>query len=84
MNPSYFKQYRTASSCLKARQEADVLARELDSCRRQLELVSSAGARLAADKGQRVRRHLMKSAQYVFFIWLTLRLSSNDVQASFR
>ncbi|CAM9664686.1 unnamed protein product [Pylaiella littoralis] len=39
--------------CLKARQEADVLARELEACRRQLELVSSAGARLAAEKGPR-------------------------------
>jgi len=36
--------------CIKARREADVLAKELESCRRQLELVSSAGARSAAEK----------------------------------
>ncbi|CAM9329264.1 unnamed protein product [Ectocarpus fasciculatus] len=34
------------TSCLKARREADVLAKELVACRRQLELVSSSGPRL--------------------------------------
>eukprot|EP00752_Nemacystus_decipiens_P009412 g8415.t1 len=38
----------------KARREADVLATELEACRRQLELVSSAGARLAAEKGEKM------------------------------
>ncbi|CAM9105403.1 unnamed protein product [Ectocarpus sp. 13 AM-2016] len=34
------------ASCLKARREADVLSKELVACRRQLEIVSSAGPRL--------------------------------------
>ncbi|CAM9142093.1 unnamed protein product [Ectocarpus sp. 6 AP-2014] len=34
------------ASCLKARREADVLAKELVACRRQLEIVSSARPRL--------------------------------------
>ncbi len=43
--------------CMKARREADVLAKELESCRRQLKLVSSAGARSAAEK---VRKHVFE------------------------
>lgn len=42
-------------SCQKAHREVDVLAKELEACRRELELVSSVGARVAAKKVRQVR-----------------------------